>query len=216
MLLEQFFVTDSAEADTPEQAAVRLEAVEAAGAPDDRPITIPEIESALSTMGARKAPGRDGITADTARAVFSADPEVLVTLYNKCLEVGTFPTEWKIASVRTIPKAGKDDPTDCKSYRPICLLPVFGKVLDSILIRRIEHWISSNGNGYSPCQYGFTRGCSTVDALKKVVATIRRARMAGDYCAAVSLDISGAFDGAWWPLIVQQLARRGCPGNLLT
>ncbi|GLV33541.1 hypothetical protein CBL_20267 [Carabus blaptoides fortunei] len=76
---------------------------------------------------------------------------------NKCLETRTFPRIWKVADV---PGKNRIDP---KSYRPICLLPMLGKVLDCLMISRMENWISSQGGGYNANQFGFTRGRSARD-----------------------------------------------------
>ena len=34
------------------------------------------------------------------------------------------------------------------------------------------------------------------------------------YVLAIALDISGAFDNVWWPNVLHELKRRGCPDNL--
>lgn len=34
------------------------------------------------------------------------------------------------------------------------------------------------------------------------------------YVLAIALDISGAFDNVWWPNVMHELKRRGCPENL--
>ena len=36
----------------------------------------------------------------------------------------------------------------------------------------------------------------------------------GQYVQAVSLDVKGAFDAAWWPGILAALRNLRCPGNL--
>ncbi|GLV39321.1 hypothetical protein CBL_20410 [Carabus blaptoides fortunei] len=71
---------------------------------------------------------------------------------------------------------------------------------------------AAKGGGYNANQYGFTRERSAVDA---VVNKVKKSREKKQYSTIVSLDVTGAFDNAWWPLIIPQLARRGCPGNLL-
>ena len=47
-----------------------------------------------------------------------------------------------------------------------------------------------------------------------MVRFLREARSVGEYCAAIFLDIKGAFDYAWWPGIRAAIARRGCTGDL--
>ena len=49
--------------------------------------------------------------------------------YNKCTDVGRFPDVWKTAEVVIIQKHKDKDAQEPKSYRPICLLDVLGKIL---------------------------------------------------------------------------------------
>ncbi|GLV34530.1 hypothetical protein CBL_07173 [Carabus blaptoides fortunei] len=159
-VLEQFFPVDERTDDTPKQHETR----------------------ATIAMKVRKAPGEDGITTDVVQHVFATNPEHRTA--DKYLETRTFPRIWKVAEVRLIPKPGKTR-TDPKSYRPICLLPMLGKVLDCLMISRIENWISSQGGGYNANQYGFTRGRSAVDSVGHLTMvganypTISAARMSG-------------------------------------
>ncbi|GJQ88487.1 hypothetical protein Trydic_g4851 [Trypoxylus dichotomus] len=145
-------------------------------------------------INARRAPGIDGITADIAGRAYDAEPELFEALFNKCLELGAFPRCWKKQLVRVIPKAGKSDASDARSYRPISLLPVIGKALDSFLINRIEYHVFANGH-MSDNQYGFRRGRSTVDAIERVVRFIRNAKNSAEYSAAILLDISSTTRG---------------------
>lgn len=214
LLLAKFFPKDNAAEDTPTQAAERQEPANMVGGADDREITETEVRKAIVSMNPKKAPGCDGITADIVKHAFETNPEEITALFNKCLKHGTFPKCWKKAEVRMIPKPGKTDMADPGSYRPISLLPVLGKVLDNVLIRRIEHFIETSG-GFNKKQYGFSRGRSTVDAIEEVIRTIEEAKERGYYCTAISLDVAGVFDNAWWPLIIKELGKRKCLDNLL-
>ncbi|GJQ69675.1 hypothetical protein Trydic_g2970 [Trypoxylus dichotomus] len=176
LLLETFFPDDDAHEDEEVHAAVRARANEPIGnKQDDTPFTRYEVDAAFKSMNAKKAP----------------EPEVFEALFNKCLELGALPRCWKKQLVRVIPKAEKLDASDVKSYRPISLLPVIGKTLDSLLINRIEYHVFAN-RYMSDNQYDFRRGRA-------------------EYSAAILLDISGAFDHAWWPQIKNQLSRKDCP-----
>lgn len=62
---------------------------------------------------------------------------ILVRIYNKCMEEGYFPPIWKTAEVVWLPK---EDGT----MRPICLLPILGKILDRLLTGRIAHHMEKN------------------------------------------------------------------------
>ena len=51
----------------------------------------------------------------------------LKLIFQSCLESGNFPSEWKKANVVPVHKQG--DEKILKSYRPISLLPIIGKIL---------------------------------------------------------------------------------------
>ena len=146
---------------------------------------------------------------EIGRVAIETIPGIVVEFYNKCLGMGLFSNTFKRARMIPIPKAGMEGSGQIGSYRPICLMPVLGKVLDSIMIERIQYWVGSE----SPRRYGFSKGRGTIDALEDVVGFLREVR-AGEYCAAVFLDIRGAFDYAWWPGIRAAVARRGCTWDL--
>lgn len=87
------------------------------------------------------APGEDGIKASYLKKV----PDIIVSkitdCFNKCLEEGRFPKEWKRAVLVLIPK-GTLDMSEPK-VRPICLLNEMGKALERVLAQRIEDWTTT-------------------------------------------------------------------------
>ena len=83
--------------------------------------------------------------------------EPLHHLFSLSLRYAILPSSWKIHKVVPVPKAG--DPTSVKNYRPISLLSNTSKVLKWIIYNKIINHISKNIN---PCQFGFTRNCSTL------------------------------------------------------
>ena len=61
-----------------------------------------------------------------------------------------------------IPKKGKPN-EDPSSYRAVCMLDTVGKILERVLVTRLEKALK-NAGGLSPNQYGFCRLKSTIDA----------------------------------------------------
>ncbi|KAL0858964.1 hypothetical protein ABMA27_010824 [Loxostege sticticalis] len=137
----------------------------------------------------------------------------MVQLYNRCLTLHYFPAAWKRAYVKILPKPSKTDPNDLSSYRPIGLLPVFGKLLEKVLSKRIAYHLECTQQ-YHPGQFGFKEQVSTTDALQSAINNITDAKTAGQQVIAVSLDIKAAFDNAWWPLLLHRLRKLKCPNNL--
>ena len=62
----------------------------------------------------------------------------LANLFNRCLEIGYFSILWKKGKVVIVPKSGKTDFTNVKSYRPITLLSVIGKGSERIILERLH------------------------------------------------------------------------------
>jgi hypothetical protein len=56
------------------------------------------------------------------------------------------------------------------AYRPICLLDEIGKLFERVIAARLEAHISGRIPGWHDSQYGFRRGRSTVDAVKRVIS----------------------------------------------
>ena len=207
-LLDRCFLEDGPETDQPVHLEMRKAAAEYYGNGEVEPaLTIGELRTAAGSMGKNKAPGKDGITAEVVSQVVEGMPGFIRGFYDKCIQTEYYPSAFKVSEMVPIPKRGKEDLDRADAYRPICLLPVLGKVLDAIMMDRIQYWMGPP----HPAQYGFREGRGTVDALEDVVGFVGAARARREYCAVIFLDIEGAFDSAWWPGIMTEVARRGCP-----
>lgn len=154
------------------------------------------------------APGIDGITARMVRHVWHAAGPELTRMFGKCVEEGTFPETWKDGRLVVLPKGNDRDLADPKAYRPVTLLPVLGKILERVMLRCAP----SLSRAISTSQHGFSRGRSTLTALHEILDTV--SRTSARYVQAVFLDISGAFDNAWWPMILLKAKSAGCPPNV--
>jgi len=118
----------------------------------------------------------------------------------------------KKAKLIPIIKPGKERSYEVSKYRPISLLNIGGKVLEKLMINRINHhthtkeYINQN-------QYGFRPQTSTIDAVMALKDYIEEG-FRSEVTVLVSLDVEGAFNSAWWPSILKSLNYSGCPRNL--
>jgi hypothetical protein len=176
-LMGHFFRKDDPTLDTVAQAALRNVANEISPAADESPFTEHEILDAAKSFSPHKAPGHDGMNATVCRQAIVANIKLATALYNACLRLGCFPSTWKDAVICCIPKPEKNDYTNIKSWRPIGLLPVLGKILEKATIRRLEHHLATVGFAHEG-QFGFTAQRSCVDALRQVTEFIGKVRRA--------------------------------------
>ena len=82
------------------------------------------------------APGEDAVSYELINNTPDAFKAKILELYNKIWSSGDIPNAFKHAVVVPIPKPGKD-PNDLFSYRPISLTSHLGKILETIINKRL-------------------------------------------------------------------------------
>jgi hypothetical protein len=116
------------------------------------------------------------------------------------------------AVIIPIIKPGQEGSEEVSKYRPISLLDTGGKVLEKIMINRINYHVYSRGC-INENQYGFRQQKCTIDAVMAIKYFVQ-GLAAGEVIALISLGVQGAFDAAWWPAILNELRECKCPKNL--
>ena len=212
-LLHHFYPDDQTSTDTPEQRLLRNFDDTDYQSPGEPGFTGDEVIEVFRNMSAKKAPGLDHLTSDVILRFAKSHTSLLTNFYNRCLTLGLFPTKWKRALVKVLPKPGKADYESLKSFRPIGLISVLGKGLESLIKLRLTYDLHTR-NKLSNLQYGFTEQTSTSDAIRSAVEHIRKMKRESKNVLAVSLDIKGAFDHAWWPALLSGLRSRDVKSNI--
>ena len=172
-----------------------------------------EIALALAELKPYSAPGWDNIPAIFLQEVSSSIIPHLNKLFNAILVLSHTPVSWKKGKVILIPKPGTN--TACEGdYRPITLLPIMAKVLEKVILRRMQNEISTK-NWFSHFQYAFLPGKSVNQALFQYSTKVSSALKGKQPCIALHLDIKGAFNSVRWPLIIKRLKSLNCPNYLI-
>jgi len=136
ILFQKFAPTDNRDVETQLHQNIRLNNKKYVNMNLEPDITIEEVDAVLKKTKNKKSPGLDQLNPEIVKNFWSCCKEPMFIMYNKCLREGRFPTKWKIANVKIIPKNFDVDPELITSYRPIALLPVFSKVLERIIVDR--------------------------------------------------------------------------------
>lgn len=171
-------------------------------------------EEVLSTLNRTKS----GSPTDPASAQISKIGPVLLsnltTLFNHSLAQSTVPTVWKEAIVRPILKKPTADPKQPANYRPISLLPLFGKILESLVNNQLTYHLENN-NLLDTSQSGFRAFHSTETALLEIVDNIRLSLDARRSAILILLDLSAAFDTISNGILLDRLCEFGVEGTAL-
>jgi hypothetical protein len=133
----------------------------------------------------------------------------IATLINFCHRTGVVPKQWKRVKTIALYKSGPAH--DSSNYRTISLNPTLLKVMECVVLRRLQMNIPDAK--FAETQFGFRPKRATSDALHFVLNRIKRSFI-GDpkrerFLPVVFLDISKAFDRVRPSHIIHALVERG-------
>ena len=149
-----------------------------------------EFVADLQHLKPGKASGPDSICPELIFHTGAALKSWLRDFISSCLRRLKIPKIWRRALVVAIPKPGKPV-GDPKSYRPISLLCVPYKILESLIYAGVEPLI----NPLLPKeQAGFRRGKSTVDQVALLTQNIEDSFEAKIKAGAVFINLTAACD----------------------
>ena len=83
--------------------------------------------------------------------------EFLTKIFNKSIELGTFPSKLKMS--KGIPIFKSDNEMDPNNYRPISLLSCFNRIFEKLVFKRLKSFIDER-KIVSSLHYGFRHGHS--------------------------------------------------------
>ena len=169
----------------------------------------------IRSLNPNKAHGWDGISIRMIKLSDASLVTPLKIIFMNCLRYGVFPEIWKCANV--VPVHKKKEKNLMSNYRPISLLPIFGKMLEKLVYDFLySHLVSCNF--LNPNHSGFLPSDSTVNQMISIANTIFEAFDCNSPLdvGSVYLDISKAFDRVWHDGLIHKLKRCGVSVQLLS
>jgi hypothetical protein len=173
--------------------------------------SVVKVESALKKLNWRKGAGSDGIPAIFVLKCAEVLALPLSMIYNSSLSTGHCPFIWKEAMVIPLFKEGSRSKVN--NYRPISILCIFGKVLESLLYPIIYWHVKQH---LLPQQHGFVSSRSTATNLASYVTDLVTAVDGRASADVIYTDFSKAFDKVDHRTLISKLYTQfGLHGNLL-
>jgi hypothetical protein len=99
-----------------------------------------EVFNLINGLQVGKSCGYDGISVFTVKKCAPTLTHAITVLFNLSLEKEIYPTKLKTAKVVPILKSGSKE--NMANYRPISLLPVFTKIFEKLLFKRMWNFLT--------------------------------------------------------------------------
>ena len=176
-------------------------------------VTENDISAIIKTVDPNKAHGCDNISIKILKICGQSFILPLKVIFEHSLKKSKIPKTWK--KLNAVPVHKKQDKMLVKNYRPISLLPIFGKMFERFIYNSLFNYFQSN-RYHKPSQSGFLPGDLCIAQLLSIIHEIQTALDENStvHVRGVSLDISKISDKVWHDGIIFNLKTYGFESEL--
>jgi hypothetical protein len=173
-------------------------------------INLFEILDEIKKICVRKAMGFDEIAPKVIKWAPDLYAPILLIIFNKCIDLGYYPSEMKIGQVAPIHKKGKQD--EKNNYRPITVLTQFNQIFERLLSKRFLNFFEKH-NIVTKKQFGFLKKHCTEHAILDLKEFLMNKLDKKKITAVLFLDLQKAFDTVDHQILLQKLHHYGVRGK---
>ena len=155
------------------------------------PTTPQEVYGLIDELDDNKSSGPCSIPSKFLKLINGNISIPFSDICNTSFKEDVFPDKNKYAKV--IPTHKRGSTKDVNNYRPISLLSIFSKIMEKLIVRRLNDFLELHSVIY-PNQFGFRAGHSTTHSLINLVETINKTIDSRKYGCGIFIDLKKAFD----------------------
>lgn len=173
-------------------------------------VTHNEVLTAINTMANNKASDCYGLCIEHFKLAGDLYCCAIATCINSMMIHGYIPSEATQTVICPTVKEKNGDISDASNYRPIALATIFSKIVEHILLCRLQGYLSTSDN-----QFGFKRGHSTLMPILLLKELLRFYSNHGTNMFVCFLDASKAFDRIAYSILFSKLFQRNVPNYII-
>jgi len=173
------------------------------------PVTETEVREIIKSLKNKNSSGYDEISNSMLKYCVNEISKPLTYIFNLSLRTGVFPDRFKHAVVRPIHKKG--DKSTMNNYRPVSLLMTCSKVLEKIMLNRLNHHLQTN-EILALEQFGFRKGSNIENAVFALTDYILTSLNQRKYVEGIFCDLTKAFDCVNHEILLTKLHYYGIQG----
>ena len=174
--------------------------------------TIEEISSVIRRLKSGKAAGPDNITAEHLKHGGLILQKWLLKIFNRILSLEEIPPCLEHGIITPVYKAKGKDPLLAGSYRGITISSVVSKLLESIILKRLNHLLE-NLNIPHCLQTAYRKGLSCSDAVFATQEALLTHLREGGHPYLCLFDLEKAFDSIELSTLLTRLFATGISGK---
>jgi hypothetical protein len=178
----------------------------------DQEINFQELKHAVFSQNNGKSSGIDTIFAEIYKHSFDIIAPFLLSLFNRLLSKGEYPTSWGTGIIVPIFKGG--DIEDAQNYRGITLINIIAKIYSQIILNRLKKW-SIKHEKIIDNQFGFQKDKSTIDCIFILHSLIAKTLSLKKKLYCAFLDYEKCFDKLDRSFLFQKLLQQNVSSKLV-
>uniref|UniRef100_A0A8D8X5H0 Craniofacial development protein 2 n=1 Tax=Cacopsylla melanoneura TaxID=428564 RepID=A0A8D8X5H0_9HEMI len=167
---------------------------------EENNVTREEFDRALKDLKAKKAIGKDEVTAELLKALPEDMKQLLFEITKDIYASGEVPEDFKESRIVLLPKKSKSK--KCEDFRTLSILSHASKILTTIVKRRIQGKIDRE---LDDDQFGFRNGRGTREAILALRLITEECMRVNKPVYIAFVDLQKAFDNVNWNLMMDIL-----------